>query len=109
MQASVTEFMRVLKKRSFLLLTTSAAKEKDWYFEAPKGWNLTSTTLGNWFEIDKVKIEFDYDKTMFELANCKTIAKRISPLYKYNAQNGLPYGKIRDAKYCPVGIIKTNQ
>lgn len=106
MQASVIEFMRVLKNKSFLLLTTSAAKEKDWYFEAPKGWNLTSATLGDWFEINKANIEFDYDKAMFDLANCKTIAKRISPLYKYSSKNGLPHGKIQDAKYCPVGIIK---
>ncbi len=105
MPASVGEFSRVVKKGAYLLVTTSLAKETDWYFEPSKGWNLTATSLKKWFQIEQDSV-CEFDRTLAEISQSQTLKARLSPFYKYNANNGLPYGHLQEAKYVPCGIIK---
>ncbi len=105
MPGSVQEFSRVTKKGGYLLVTTSLAKDKDWYFEPSKGWNLSTASLSKWFGVENPK-SFDFDKSLKEISTSKALEKRISPFYKYNGNNGLPYAKLQEAKYVPCGIVK---
>lgn len=106
MPDSVKEFERVLKKGARMLITTSASYDEDWYFEPSKGWNFTCRTLSEWFNV-KGEYKYCYAKALERIRSSKKLKSRISPFYKYNGQNGLPYAKLEDAKYVPVGIIKT--
>jgi len=105
MPDSVEEFNRVIKPGSHMMVTTSAAKEKDWYHEPSKGWNFTQETLSKWFGITN-NISFDYDLILMCIKSSTKLQKRIGPYYRYNSKGALPYAKLEDAKYCPVGIIR---
>lgn len=105
MPDSVVEFNRVMKPGAHMIVTTNTAEERDWYHEPSKGWNFTQQTLSKWFGITD-NISFDYDLILKRIKNSHKLRKRISPFYRYSSQNGLPYAKLEDAKYCPVGIIR---
>jgi len=105
MPGSVKEFCRVVKPGGSLLVTTSLAKEKDWYFEPSKGWNLTIDSLSTWFEIKNI-VPFEYDKSLQAIRESSALAARVPSFYKHNGKNGLPYGKLQEAQYVPVGIRK---
>jgi len=106
MPSSVDEFLRVLKPGAPLTLTTSAAEKNDWYFEAPQAWNFTKETLQSWFFISNNNTSFNYADALKKMISSDMLKKRISGFYKYNKNNALPYGKIEDASYYPVGIVK---
>jgi ubiquinone/menaquinone biosynthesis C-methylase UbiE len=105
MAGSVVEFNRVIKPGAHMIVTTSAAKERDWYYEPSKGWNFTRQTLSKWFGITD-DVSFDYEPTFMRIRSSNKMRKRISPYYRYSTQCGLPYAKLEDARYCPVGIIR---
>ena len=105
MPGSVLEFNRVIKPDAHIIVTTSAAKDQDWYHKPSKGWCFTQETLSKWFGING-SISFDYDLTLKRIKISHKLRKRISPYYRYSSQNGLPYAKLENAKYCPVGIIR---
>lgn len=105
MAGSVSEFERVLKPHCPMVVTTSAAGEKDWFFEPSMGWNFTYETLCKQFGI-KHSNPFDFKTALNKLKMSKTLQSRIPPFYKYFGENGLPFGKLEDAQYIPVGIIK---
>ena len=105
MAGSVIEFNRVIKPGAHMMVTTSAAREKDWYHEPSKGWNFTQQTLSKWFGVTD-NISFDYEPTFKRIKDSTKLQKRISPYYRYSTKSGLPYAKLEDAKYCPVGIIR---
>lgn len=105
MPGSVLEFNRVIKPGCHMIITTSAAKEKDWYHEPSKGWNFEQGTLAKWFNI-RHNSGFNFDLVLDRIRRSNNMRKRISPNYRYSAQNGLPYAKLKDAKYCPVGIVR---
>lgn len=105
MEGSVDEFARVLKPSRPMLVTTSAADEKDWFFEPAMGWNLTYSTLCKQFDIESTA-PFDFGKGIDRLKMNTTLQARISQYYKFVSASGLPFGRLEDAKYIPVGIIK---
>ena len=107
MQGTVEEFERILKPRSAMLVTTSAAQDKDWYHEPSQGWCLTGKTLSEWFEIDIT--EFEYEAHFRNITTSKKLKQRISDYYRYSSNNGLPYADLSNAKYIPVGIVKTKR
>ena len=105
MPGSVAEFLRVVRPGGSLLVTTSLAKEKDWYFEPPKGWNLTQASLARWFSIPDSR-PIPYDEMMGKIRGSRALESRIDPYYRFNGENGLPFGALKDARYIPVGIRK---
>jgi ubiquinone/menaquinone biosynthesis C-methylase UbiE len=105
MPDSIREFKRVIKPGTYMMVTTSAVKDKDWYHEPSKGWNLTQQTLSKWFGITD-NISYNYDFVARNIKNCKKLKDRISAYYKYAPESGLPYGDLKKAKYIPVGIVK---
>lgn len=105
MPGSVIEFSRIVKPGGFILVTTSAAEKKDWYFEGPKAWNLTQETLERWFDIRK-STPFEYRSYMNRLRKSHVLSSRISGYYKFSSRGALPYGRLDQAKYAPVGIVK---
>lgn len=109
MPGSINEFMRVIKKGAPMFITTSAAESKDWYFEPPKAWNFSRDTLSSWFNIPQDKIIFDYNSAFEGIRNSKILRKRIPASYKLSGENGLPYGKLMEMRYIPVGIIKIKE
>lgn len=106
MPASINEFMRVAKKNSSLFITTSASEKEDWYFEPPKAWNFSKETLSEWFGVSADDITFNYREVFEGIVQSKALQKRIPLSYKLSAENGLPYGKLEEARYVPVGIVK---
>lgn len=106
MLASISEFMRVVKKGSPLIITTSAADGQDWYFQAPKAWNFSKETLSSWFDIPQERVSFNYRDTSRDIMNSPSLKGRISGFYKFRGENALPYGDLRQIRYIPVGIVK---
>lgn len=109
MPSSIVEFTRVIKKNSPLLITTSAAESKDWYFKPSKAWNFSKETLSAWFSIPNGNIVFNYHEVFKGIVGSSLLKKRIPWSYKLSGENGLPYGKLDDAQYLPVGIVKTKR
>lgn len=105
MPSSVGEFSRVLKEGAFMIITTSAARDRDWYFEPAKAWNFTGETLSTWFSV-KDNISYDYDPVMERLRHSQKLLSRIPEFYRYNGDNGLPFAKLDEAQYLPVGILR---
>ena len=105
MPGSVHEFTRVVKPGGAVYVTTSLAKDRDWFFEPSKGWNLTLGSLHKWFDLT-VPGSVDYDAVLNEFRQSELLKGRLSPFYKYNGNNGLPYAKLEQAQYIPVGISK---
>lgn len=106
MSASIVEFLRVVKKNSPLFITTSASESEDWYFKPPKAWNFSKETLSSWFGISESNVVFNYREVFNGIVNSKLMEKRMPLSYKLSAENGLPYGRLKDAQYLPVGIVK---
>lgn len=106
MPTSIIEFMRVVKKDSPLLITTSVSEGDDWYFKPPKAWNFSRKTLSLWFDIPEDKVVFNYPEVFDGIVSSKALEKRMPSSYKLSVDNGLPYGRLKDAKYLPAGIVK---
>jgi ubiquinone/menaquinone biosynthesis C-methylase UbiE len=106
MPESIKQFQRVLKSNAKMFITTSASGGKDWYFQPAKGWNLSLPTLADWFGIAEVRAS-SFDECLKKIQNSKVIKSRIHHFYRYDGRNGLPYARLGDLKYVPVGIIKT--
>lgn len=109
MPASINEFRRVVKKGSAMFITTSASEKEDWYFEPPKAWNFSKETLSTWFGVSAGDIIFNYREVFEGIVQSKALQKRIPLSYKLSAENGLPYGKLEEARYIPVGIVKVKR
>lgn len=106
MPASIAEFRRVVKNNSPLIITTSASEKQDWYFKPPMAWNFSQETLASWFGIPEGNIIFNYREVFSGIVNSSLLRKRIPLSYKLSKDNGLPYAKLEDAQYIPVGIVK---
>ena len=106
MPNSVNEFNRVLKNDGIMFITTSAARDKDWYQEASKGWNFSKETLLSWFNVSNENIDFDYDFKYDRIINSKKISDRLEDYYKNKDNLTIPNGDMKNIKYIPVGIRK---
>ena len=108
MDGSVKEFLRVLKPNKTMLVTTSAAADEDWFHKPSQGWCLSRKSLQDMFDVS-VNIEFDFASRMQELKLSKALKSRISYFYYLNENNGLPFGKLENTQYLPVGIRKIKE
>lgn len=106
MLGSVIEFNRVLKDGGIMFITTSAARDKDWYQEASKGWSFTKGSLSNWFNIPNKNIFFDYDTKYELIRNSKILDNRLADYYKSETNLTVPHGKLKNIEYIPLGIRK---
>ena len=107
MPGSILEFERVIKKESPMIITTSASDKDDWYFEPAKSWIFSVDTLSKWFDINVNGIKKnDILSSLVKIRESRELQHRMSPFYKYNKENGLPFGRLQDAQYIPVGILK---
>ena len=106
MQDSIEEFNRVIKDDCLMFITTSAARDKDWFQEASKGWNFTKETLSSWFKISNENIDFNYDVKCREISNSKKLSNRLDFYYKNKNNSIIPNGDLKNIEYIPVGIIK---
>lgn len=106
MPGSIKEFNRVLNDSGIMYITTSAAREKDWYQEASKGWNFSKESLMNWFKISNENVCFDYDGKFKGITNSKKLSDRLGDYYKDKNNLTVPNGDLRNIQYIPVGIIK---
>lgn len=103
---AIAGFERLLKKGTPMMVTTSAAKDKDWYFKACKGWCFSYSTLCEVFNISGCPNNFGrFDDLLQQLKDCELIKKMIPKIYFRSPDNGLPWG-IYEPKYQPVGVIK---
>lgn len=104
---AVSEFERVLKPGGKIVVTTSAAKEKDWFHEPSKGWCFSQATLKEFFRLGG-NVESNwalYDSVMDDMKACKELQRRMPYFYRLSGNNGMPYGKW-DPQYLPVGVLK---
>ena len=106
MPGSINEFNRVIKNEGIMFITTSAARDKDWYQEASKGWNFTKETLSSWFNISNENIDFNYDVKYHGISNSKKLFDRLDDHYKNKNSSTVPKGDLKKIEYIPVGIIK---
>ena len=106
MPSSINEFNRILKNDGIMFITTSAARDKDWYQEASKGWNFTKETLSNWFNVSNENIDFNYDSKYSRICNSKKLSDRLGDYYKNKNNLTIPNGDIKNIEYIPVGIRK---
>ena len=106
MPGSINEFNRIIKDGGIMFITTSAAREKDWYQEASRGWNFTKETLSGWFKISNENIDFNYDLKYDAISNSKKLSDRLDDYYKNKNNPTVPDGDIKNIEYIPVGIRK---
>jgi 2-polyprenyl-3-methyl-5-hydroxy-6-metoxy-1,4-benzoquinol methylase len=106
--AAISEFERVLKPDGRMIITTSAAREKDWFHEITQGWSFSKKTLKDLFKFDNEStsdISSEYDQIMTEIKLSTELKHRADFLYKLTGYNSMPDG-IWNPQYCPVGILK---
>ena len=104
---SLMQFERVVKPGGQLFVTLSAARDRDWFFDACQGWCLTEATIASLFRLGDYRSNYrEYDRLMEGLRQSRVIRRRVSPFYRTSATNGLPWGHY-DPKYQPVGVRKT--
>ncbi len=102
----IREFERVLKKGAEMVITTSAAKNDDWYFKECEGWCFAFQSLKDLFGLDECFQNYnDYDSIFKKLKEDKLLKSRISKIYFSSGDNGLPWGEY-NPRYQPVGIRK---
>jgi ubiquinone/menaquinone biosynthesis C-methylase UbiE len=103
---AVKEFKRVLKPGGAMIITTNAAKDRDWYHEPSMGWCFMEQSLRKIFGVDQIGSSNweEYDAIHAQLHSSKELQRRLSPSYALSGKNGMPWG-IWDPQYVPVGIF----
>jgi len=103
---AVQEFKRVLKPKGKIIITTSAAEEKDWFHKPSKGWCFGEESIKKLFDFDSETLSNWnlYRELMKQFSESEELKKRIPFCYKLSGENGMPWG-IWDPKYLPVGIV----
>ena len=104
----VAELLRVLRPRGKLIVTVSAAKDRDWFHGPSRGWCLTEATLRRIFSLpDHCQTNFAQYDTLFEaLRDSHFLKANLDKLYFLSGDNGMPWG-VWDPKYLPVGVMRT--
>lgn len=103
----ILELERILKPGGKMLVTISAARDKDWFFEPAQGWCYTEQTLKILFRLsDQASSNFDkYDFLMEKLRNSSEMRKFMTWYYYYSPRSGMPWGRW-NPRYQPVGVMK---
>lgn len=104
---AVDELERVLKPGGAMIVTVSAARDSDWYFEPASAWCYTDTTLRDIFRLspDSSSNYDQYDDFLEKLTNSKELRSNMTWYYYYSPRSGMPWGIWRP-RYQPVGIVK---
>ncbi len=93
-----------------VVATLGAAKDKDWFHEASKGWCYTESSLRDIFDLSP-DCTSNYDKhdQLFEvLVKCDLLRDNLADFYFKSGNNGMPWG-VWDPRYQPVGIVKSKK
>ena len=103
----VNELERVLKPGGAMIVTVSAARDVDWYFEPASAWCYTDTTLRGIFRLPPYASSnySQYDDLLEKLRDSKELKSNMTWYYYYSPRSGMPWG-IWKPKYQPVGIVK---
>ena len=102
---AIEECRRVLKPNRPIILTTSAAEEKDWFHEPSKGWCFTKETIGSFFEKTEASGKWEgFDRFLSEYIRSEELKRRLASSYFVGGENGMPWG-IWDPKYIPAGVV----
>ena len=103
----VKELERTLKPGGAMILTLSAARDADWYFEPAAGWCYSEASLRDIFELpNHSSSNYDqFDELMEKLKNSKELRSIMTWYYYYSPRSGMPWGIWRP-RYQPVGIVK---
>jgi ubiquinone/menaquinone biosynthesis C-methylase UbiE len=104
---AVKEFERILKPGGIMAVTTSAARDEDWFHEPSKGWCFTEKTLRENFDLNSnLPSNYErYDELFEKLRNCDRLRENLSDFYFESGNNGMPWG-VWDPKYQPAGVVK---
>jgi len=105
--AVISELERVLKPGGLLLVTMSAASDKDWFHEPSAGWCLTEESLRQIFSLPPgCGSNFsEYDSLFDEVRASKVLQQRMPPVAYESGSGGMPWG-VWDPQYQPVGVKK---
>jgi cyclopropane fatty-acyl-phospholipid synthase-like methyltransferase len=102
---AIEECRRVLKPNRPIILTTSAAKEKDWFHEPSKGWCFTKETIGSFFKKTEAPGKWEGgDQFLLEYQRSEELKRRLASSYFMSGDNGMPWG-IWDPQYIPAGVV----
>lgn len=103
----VQEMQRVLRPGGLLAVTTSAARDGDWFHEPSRGWCYSRSTLESVFELTIDPAHWQrYDEVLGSLRDCQELRRRLPATYFASGDNGMPWGRW-DPKYVPVGVQKS--
>ena len=105
-EGAIKEFRRILKPAGMMIITTNAAKDRDWYHEPSMGWCFSEQSLRQFFSIDQnCSSNWEaYDTIHAQLISSEELQRRLSPSYALSGKNGMPWG-IWDPQYVPVGLF----
>ena len=103
---ALREFRRVLRRGKKMFVTTSAAKDKDWFHTPSRGWCFVEQTIRSLFELSSETPSnwSMYDVLLSQFKASRELRQRLAARYRRSGQNGMPWG-VWDPKYLPVGII----
>jgi 2-polyprenyl-3-methyl-5-hydroxy-6-metoxy-1,4-benzoquinol methylase len=106
----VDAMMCKLKPGGVLLATLGAAREKDWFHEASKGWCYSDVSLRHIFDLPRETPSnyADYDNLFVSLKNCTELKDNLARFYFLSGDNGMPWGKW-EPQYQTVGVCKVKR
>jgi SAM-dependent methyltransferase len=106
LRRAITEFERVLKPMSPMIITTSASENKSWYHKPSNGWCFGFKDINIIFKLEKPKSNFEkYREITIHINQSRYLRTNLPSYYFYTKNCGMPHG-VWDVKYIPVGIIK---
>ena len=107
--AILSEFQRVLKKGSTMLLTVSASLDS--YFHEPScSWVLHEDDVRTYYNLgSNIESNFHmYNDIFGKLCTSKRLHNWMASVYYRKEKNGMPWGRW-NPQYQPVGILKINE
>jgi ubiquinone/menaquinone biosynthesis C-methylase UbiE len=103
---AIKEFQRVLKRGGVMIITTSAAKDCDWYHEPSMGWCFSEQSIRDLFGLNQTCPSNwdDYVNIQEKIRSSVELQRRLSPSYAWSGKKGMPWG-VWNPQYIPVGIF----
>jgi ubiquinone/menaquinone biosynthesis C-methylase UbiE len=105
-EKAVREFQRVVKPGGLIIITTNAARDRDWYHEPSMGWCFSEQSIRDLFSLNQACPSNwgEYDTIYEQIRSSAELQGRLSPSLALSGKNGMPWG-VWDPKYIPVGLL----